>query len=551
MAIRIQQYNTGPRQISVGAIDPGYQQPRIGNVAATAENQLAGTLLEAGKALTNVAIKEYVSTETTRVSQSLLAMQKDLSAERDRYMATNQGQNALDAGRHFETFARETARKYMQDGKFNGRFAEMFQKQAAGTALHFTEQGQAYGRQQEALWRDSTYKSSLQEKLNDIAQNYNNPEFLKFTSDNFDEMVDGMFPGMDNRARKLEFRKAGAGSVIEGFLSHGDLKGAQNALIQYRGFLGDDINKYELAIMNERKRREAEARAEQERARAAQERAQNQAAEQLGVEWFQTYGLDGRGIDQELDKVKDPVLRAKALRSYSTQRALYAAFEEQKKDAEKTEAYNNGLSQLNTVLKDNNLTYEEKQKSIADILGSIPNKEARKQAYDDVQFMINGIEAPVNDSIWAEAQMYAAQPGVTPDMVTARFMGALPPSYLVKARKSSQDQQWKQEEQQVQQYAFAYMRKEFNYTDKQCQEMYRLLLPQLNGIVGYEQRIKQLPTLIARVNIKRPGEYWGTDDKTVPAFSVDYYKSQGWREEATQQVKRFRYNPQTKGLEEQ
>ena len=52
MAIRIQQYNTGPRRIGVGGIDPGYQQPRIGNIAATAENQLAGTVLEAGKALT-------------------------------------------------------------------------------------------------------------------------------------------------------------------------------------------------------------------------------------------------------------------------------------------------------------------------------------------------------------------------------------------------------------------------------------------------------------------------------------------------------------------
>ncbi len=76
MAIRIQQYNTGPRRIGVGGIDPGYQQPRIGNIAATAENQLAGTVLEAGKALTNVAIKEYVSTETTRVSSSSLPCRK-------------------------------------------------------------------------------------------------------------------------------------------------------------------------------------------------------------------------------------------------------------------------------------------------------------------------------------------------------------------------------------------------------------------------------------------------------------------------------------------
>ena len=161
--IRIQQYNTGPRHIGVGGIDPGYQQPRIGNIAATAENQLAGTVLEAGKALTNVAIKEYVSTETTRVSQSLLAMQKELSAERDRYMAENQGQNAIEAGQHFEKFARETAQKYFQEGGFSGRFAEMFNKQAAGTTLHFTEQGQAYGRQQKAAWEESVLTGEIED----------------------------------------------------------------------------------------------------------------------------------------------------------------------------------------------------------------------------------------------------------------------------------------------------------------------------------------------------------------------------------------------------
>lgn len=265
MAIRIQQYNTGPRHIGVGGIDPGYQQPRIGNIAATAENQLAGTVLDAGKALTNVAIKEYVSTETTRVSQSLLAMQKELSAERDRYMAENQGQNAIEAGQHFEKFARETAQKYFQEGGFSGRFAEMFNKQAAGTALHFTEQGQAYGRQQEALWKDSNYKSSVQEKLNAISQDYNNPEFIEFQLHSFDELVDGMFPGMDNRARKLEFRQNAAGSIIEGYLSHDDIRGARGAFGQYKELLGDKANAVEVQIRNRADALEAKARAEEER----------------------------------------------------------------------------------------------------------------------------------------------------------------------------------------------------------------------------------------------------------------------------------------------
>lgn len=265
MAIRIQQYNTGPRRIGVGGIDPGYQQPRIGNIAATAENQLAGTVLEAGKALTNVAIKEYVSTETTRVSQSLLAMQKELSAERDRYMAENQGQNAIEAGQHFEKFARETAQKYFQEGGFSGRFAEMFNKQAAGTTLHFTEQGQAYGRQQKAAWEESVLTGDIEDFQNLAAQNYNNSELIEFNRSALRERIENMRPGMDNRALLSRIDEGAAESIISGYLSHDDIKGARGALNEYRGLLGDKVNAVEVQIRNRADALEAKARAEAER----------------------------------------------------------------------------------------------------------------------------------------------------------------------------------------------------------------------------------------------------------------------------------------------
>lgn len=267
MAIRIQQYNTGPRRIGFGGIDPGYQQQRIGNIAATAENQLAGTVLEAGKALTNMAIKEYVSTETTRVSQSLLAMQKELSAERDRYMAENQGQNAIEAGQYFEKFARETAQKYFQDGGFSGRFAEMFNKQAAGTTLHFTEQGQAYGRQQKSAWEESVLTGEIEDFQNIAAQNYNNPELIEFNRSALRERIENMRPGMDNRALISRIDEGTAESIISGYLSHDDITGARGALNEYRGLLGDKVNAVELQISNRADALEAKARAEAEKAR--------------------------------------------------------------------------------------------------------------------------------------------------------------------------------------------------------------------------------------------------------------------------------------------
>nr|DAQ90396.1 MAG TPA: hypothetical protein [Caudoviricetes sp.] len=314
MAIRIQQYNTGPRRIGVGGIDPGYQQPRIGNIAATAENQLAGTVLDAGKALTNVAIKEYVSTETTRVSQSLLAMQKELSAERDRYMAENQGQNAIEAGQHFEKFARETAQKYFQEGGFSGRFAEMFNKQAAGTTLHFTEQGQAYGRQQKASWEESVLTGEIEDFQNLAAQNYNNPELIEFNRSALRERIENMRPGMDNRALLSRIDEGAAESIISGYLAHDDIKGARGALNEYRGLLGDKVNAVELQIRNRADALEAKARAEAERAqREAEKRLVSGTVSEIlsGVSDYPSLEEQREAAFAQVDLIADPTVRDK------------------------------------------------------------------------------------------------------------------------------------------------------------------------------------------------------------------------------------------------
>lgn len=519
MAIRIQQYNTGPRRIGVGGIDPGYQQPRIGNIAATAENQLAGTVLEAGKALTNVAIKEYVSTETTRVSQSLLAMQKELSAERDRYMAENQGQNAIEAGQHFEKFARETAQKYFQEGGFSGRFAEMFNKQAAGTTLHFTEQGQAYGRQQKAAWEESVLTGEIEDFQNLAAQNYNNSELIEFNRSALRERIENMRPGMDNRALLSRIDEGAAESIISGYLAHDDIKGARGALNEYRGLLGDKVNAVELQIRNRADALEAKARAEAER-------AQNQAAAQLGISLFQQYGNNAESVQEQIGKIKDPVMQGKAIQSYLTQQGLHERLQQQAEVQQKAAAYNDGVSQTEAVLKDTNLTNDEKNTRLAEIQAGISDPKTRKSVADYQDFLINGVEAPVNDRIFADAQSYAAQPGVTPDMVTARFSGSLPPSALQKVRKNADDQQWKQEEQLLKDDLISTLKNRFNYRDADAQSVYRLILSQLNGTVGYEARRKKAQSLAVEITVDKGRWSWGKD---IPAASLARYQEQGYQ----------------------
>lgn len=312
MAIRVQTYNTGPRRIQMGGIDPGTPRGGIRDVSGTASDNLLKDALAAGKELTGIAIQEYVKDETTRVSQSLLGMQQELNAERDRYMAENKGQDALCAGQHFEQFAKKTARKYLQEGKFSGRFAEMFMKQASGTALHFTEQGQAYGRQQKSAWEESVLQGDIEEFQKVVAQNYNNPELIEFSRDALRQRIAGMRPGMDNRALFSRLDSQTAGSIIEGYLAHDNIRGARGALDKYRDLLGGEVNRIEASIASHARALESRARARQAEARldisariqdsmAAWGQGQEAPTAPTRAEVMAAYGEKGEAVWREVE----------------------------------------------------------------------------------------------------------------------------------------------------------------------------------------------------------------------------------------------------------
>lgn len=230
MAIRIQQYNTPPRRIQAGGVDPGFSQPLIRDAGRSADADLTDAMLKAGMQLTETGIREYVSQETTRVSQSLLRMQGELSAERDRYMAESQGQNAINAGEHFRSFADEAMQRHLEDGQFSGRFRQMFARQAVATGLHFTEQGQAYGRQQKEAWEGSVLKGQLAEFGTQVARNYNNPEWINFNLQALRQRIETMRPGLDNREMFQHLDSLTAKGRLDGMLADGRYDEAERLL---------------------------------------------------------------------------------------------------------------------------------------------------------------------------------------------------------------------------------------------------------------------------------------------------------------------------------
>lgn len=376
MAIRVQTYDSGPRRIQAGPIDPGAPRGAIRDVRGTAQDSLLADVLAAGKQLTGIAIQEYVKDETTRVSQSLLGMQQELNAERDRYMAENKGQDAIGAGQHFEQFARAAVQRRLQDDKFSGRFAEMFMKQASGAALHFTEQGQAYGRQQKSAWEESVLQGDMEEFRKLVAQNYDNQELIEFNRDALRQRIEGMRPGMDNRALFSRLDSQTAGSIIEGYLAHDDISGARGALDKYRDLLGGEVNRVEASIASHARALESRARAEAERARA--EAVTNRVGQWIA----ETKGLAPEERTAELYSRLDGIADMKERAQMAGLVTSELAFEKKRDDAKTAAA----VSQFAATVKTENLTPLEAQSRLA--ASGIPEEHqgyAMQKAYGEVR----------------------------------------------------------------------------------------------------------------------------------------------------------------------
>lgn len=267
--IRIRTYDNAFRQIQAPGVQTGNALPAVRNVADTGNARTLSSLLRSGDALTQLAAREYVADETARVSQSLQLLNADLAAERERYMQENRGESAVDAGAHFEQYAAERVRKYRQDGRFQGRFAEEFEKQAAGAALHFAEQGRSYGKAQREAWSASVLEGAISDFRNQVSQNYDNAEWISYNLRNLEETVNAMRPEADNAALMNDVRADAAQSVVQGFMDDGDVEGARGAVEAYRNLLGDRARSLSLRV--DGRAQALQAKREAENGKAARE----------------------------------------------------------------------------------------------------------------------------------------------------------------------------------------------------------------------------------------------------------------------------------------
>lgn len=312
--IRIQTYNSAPRRIQAGGINPG-NQPALRTVSGRAEDRTLAAMLQSGLKLTDIAVKEYVQNETTRVEQSLADMNTELAAERERYMRENQGQNALNAGEHFEQFARNLRDKTLAGGKFQGRFADIFMKQASGLGFNFTEQGRSYARQQRGAWYDSVKKSMVSEIMNLAAQDYDDPDKIAYQLESYKFYLDTIQHGLDNRGELNKVFQNVAETRVDGYLAHNRIADARDAFEESRDMLGDRANTVKVRIDARADALQARAEADAKRAEQRETRRAVRSAVRDILKNSDGFPSQEEQRDAALTRaeaVKDPELRQKA-----------------------------------------------------------------------------------------------------------------------------------------------------------------------------------------------------------------------------------------------
>lgn len=266
----------------------------------------------------------------------------------------------------------------------------------------------------------------------------------------------------------------------------------------------------------------AKGRELEARARATQERADTVQAANLGAGLFETYGDDAAKVQSVLEeKVKDPVQRARVTQSYLSNASLHERMKTQTEERDKAASYDNAISQTDSILAGQE-SEQKKAALLSGVLVGVADPATRKKIEEYQNFKINGTEAPVDKNVLAEAQTYAAQPGVRPDMVTNRYADKLPPSALGKAVKIARDEATKQSEKLMQDEITDSLVDDFGYTRSQATAGYRVILSRMTGLTDPAQRLETARQLARKISVKNDawfsGSGWGAGNQE-PAYT--------------------------------
>ncbi|MCD7984884.1 MAG: hypothetical protein LUG19_11645 [Desulfovibrio sp.] len=502
-----------------GRLNPGDYGGTAGAIGAS--GRIAGQQWQqAGAALTQAADAAAVICDdynTAKAQQAVSGLQKNFLAWQSE-MSKNKGEAGMDAGARYEQWQKKQVAeltKGMNDIQ-RGRFNALAEVKAAG----FRQWAADYGSEQGLVFRNAEDVAGIKASGEVLVANLTNPSIAEPAMESIAANAKSIAKrkGLGEAARARFVRDALSESItpaIAAQIDAGKLSTARTALLHYKDKIGAaNARKLQAAIQREGRRLEAKARAEQER-------AEREQAASMGNSLFQNHRMDADAAQKEiLDTIKDPIQQERVLQSYLTRSSLEERLQTRTAEHARATEYADAMNKSESVLADQNLT--DKSAALTDLLGQISDPSIRKQTSDYIDFRLNGAEAPVDKNVLAEAQAYAAQPGVRPDMVTNRYADKLPFSALGKAVKIARDEAVKQSEKLMQDEITDSLVDDFGYTRSQATAGYRIILSRMTGLTDPAQRLEAARQLARKISVKNDawfsGSGWGSG-KQEPAYN--------------------------------
>lgn len=475
---------------------------------------LGGAVQEAAK----VGNELYMDYQTSKAKEAWLTYKQE-AAKKQAELATLQGKNALgDSGVEAQLRQWQQATRQNLSKNLGGMATKLFDNAAAQTDAGLDSWAVGKVHTEALRFENKTSEAHISLLQDEALANANDPaELAKRMSGIKGELkaIAGR-SGLDETWINAEFKSDQQKILTKAIADRieGEQMGEAASLIRtYGSELGG-------AAETLKARFRAKGRELESRARAERERANREQAISMGSDLFLLHRMDAEAAQAEIaEKIKDPVQQERVLQSYLTRSSLEERLQTRTAEHAKATEYVDAINKSEGVLANQSLT--DKSAALTDLLGQISDPAIHKQVSEYIDFRINGTEAPVDKNVLAEAQTYAAQPGVRPDMVTTRYAAKLPPSALQKAVKIANDQATKQSEKLMQDEITESLVDDFGYSRAQATAGYRVILSRMTGLTDPAQRLERARMLAREISVKNnawlSGSGWGSG-VTIPAY---------------------------------
>lgn len=181
---------------------------------------------------------------TEDVIEATSQFQKDLASFADSYMATTKGKDARMAGVAFESYAKKRAAEISESGSYDAATKLMLSRSTAPLATSFMNQGMAYGRQQDAIYKQSLSDAVEANLAQFVAANAGNDTLVRAQTENAKQQLMDLHPGMDMTAAFAKIDQQVVGNRIGAYLAKNDTRSARALYERDIALLGDKADEY-------------------------------------------------------------------------------------------------------------------------------------------------------------------------------------------------------------------------------------------------------------------------------------------------------------------